>query len=362
MNSPKAIIPVAIVGLGRAGWAIHGTQLRARRDFKIVAVADLDAARRAEAEKVLGCPAYATLKALLKTTSAQLVVLATPSSCHEAETLQVFRSNRHCIVEKPMALTHDGAQRMIAAAQKARRRLFVHQNLRFEREFAFLRRTIARGVLGRIFEVRATLTSYHRRYDWQTLRRHGGGLLNNLGAHILDLTLQLLDGPVVSLMSDLRHLKDAGDCEDHAHLFMKTRSGQVADVTLSTAIALPAGPRWMLLGTCGTLICDGKTAKLCFFDPRRMPALKALDGPAPGRAYNGAAAPLWKEETHDLAAVAPPEGFYDNVVAVLRRGAKMAVPPESVARTIRVIEEARKKTKFPPLSSQRRKTAHPSKR
>jgi len=349
MKPSKTAIPVAIVGLGRAGWSIHVAELQTRRDFRIVDVADPDATRRAEAAQRLACPTHATLDALLKRTSARLVVLATPSSHHEAETLRVLRSGRHCIVEKPMTTTYAGARRMIAAARKARRRLFVHQNSRFGKEFLQLHQIAASGLLGRIFEVRATFVSYHRRNDWQTLRRNGGGLLNNLGAHVLDMTLQLLDGPVVSLTSDLQHIKDAGDSEDHAHLFMKTRRGQVADVTLSTSSALSAGPRWMLLGTCGALSSDGVTIKLCYHDPQRAPALQVIDGPAPGRKYSNDEVLPWKEETRTIASTASRGGFYDNVAGVLLHGAKMAVTPESAADSIRLIEWAREKTKFPPF-------------
>ena len=110
MESP---IRTAVVGLGRAGWDIHVAQLRQRPDFKIVDVADPDPHRLDEASRALGCGTHSDLAGLLKTSKADLVVIATPSFSHEEDSLKVLKSGRHCLVEKPMAMSFSGARRMI---------------------------------------------------------------------------------------------------------------------------------------------------------------------------------------------------------------------------------------------------------
>ncbi len=333
-------IPIAVVGLGRAGWNIHVKQLRERSDFVIVDVADRDDGRRAEAEKELGCPAHADLDALLRATSAEVVVVATPNTLHVVDAVKVLESGRHCVLEKPMADTHEGALRIIKAANGANRKIFVHLQRRFGDEFRFLREVIDSGVLGRIFHIRIFWADYARRNDWQTLRVNKGGLLSNHGPHILDLVLHLLDAPVESLLADLQHVKDAGDCEDHFTLCLKAENGQTADIVCTTACALPA-PRTMLLGSHGTLSADGTdTARLRYYDPAAVPPLTVVEGPAPERKYGISEKLPWRDEEREMKPAAPGGEFYDNVQQVLRSNAAMIITPESAAEVVRVIEWA----------------------
>lgn len=339
MNKP---IPIAVVALGRAGWNIHVKQLRERTDFTIVDVADPDPARREEAVSELGCGAHPDIDALLKQTKAEVVVVATPNTMHESDAVKVVQSGRHCVLEKPMADSHASALRIIEAASKADRKVFVHHQRRFGDEFRFLREVIDSGILGRVFNIRLYWGNFARRNDWQTLRRNKGGLLNNHGPHALDLVLNLLDAPVEALVADLQHVKDAGDCEDHFTLSMKAANGQSADVTCTTVSALPS-PRMMLLGSNGTLSADDATsAKLRYYDPAAVPPLSVIEGPAPERRYGVGEELPWQEEEREIQPATPGGDFYDNLRDVLLEGAAMVVTPESAAEVIRVIEWAHK--------------------
>ena len=340
-SQEKDPVAIAIVGLGRAGWSIHVEAVRDRADFRIVDVADLNEERRTEAASELGCATHTDIDSLLAATSAEIVVVATPNFAHEEDGLKILNSGRHCIVEKPMAVTHEGALRLIEATGKADRRLFVHHQRRFSDEFQFLRETIDSGVLGRVFEIQLAWCGFARRNDWQTLKKHGGGNLNNTGPHIVDLALNLADGPVSSLMADVRHVKDAGDADDHAHLFMKTESGQVIDVQVTTSRALN-GPRTVLMGSQGTLqAMDDKTAGLKFFDPTSLAPLEVIDELAvAGRKYGNDDVLPWQEEERAVSPAKAIGSFHDNIWSVLRENGDMVVKPEEAAEVLRVIEWA----------------------
>ncbi len=337
----KKPITVAVVGLGRAGWSIHINKIRDREAFRVIDVADPNSERREEAEKELGCRAHPDLDAMLKATDAEVVVVATPNASHEADAARVLESGRHCLLEKPMAMEHAGALRLIDLAARRERRLFVHHQRRFGPEYRFLREVIDSGVLGRVFEVRLCWGGFARRNDWQTLRRYGGGVLNNTGPHIVDLATNLLDAPAVALLSDMQHIKDAGDVDDHVHIFMKNDLGQNVDLVVTTCQALPA-PRTMLLGSSGTLVAhDDKTAKLRYYDASKVEPLEVVEGPAPDRKYGNEDVLPWVEEEREIVSSEPGGDFYDNVAAVLLEGAPMVVTPESAAEVIRIIEWAR---------------------
>jgi scyllo-inositol 2-dehydrogenase (NADP+) len=339
MNKP---IPIAVVALGRAGWNIHVDQLRVREDFTIVDVADPDEGRREEAAAALGCGTHADIDSLLAKTSAEVVVVATPNTLHEGDAIKVMESGRHCIVEKPMSADHAGALRMIEASKKTGKKLFVHHQRRFLSEFRFLREVIDSGILGKIFQIRLFWGGFARRNDWQTLRKNNGGLLNNHGPHALDQVLNLVDSKVETLVADLQLVKDAGDCEDHFSLFMKTADGVSIDMTCTTACALPV-PRIMLLGANGTLSAmDDKVAKLRYYDPSKVEKLEVVEGAAKDRKYGTGETLPWQEEEREIKPSEPGGNFYDNVVAVLTEGAEMGVSPESAAEVGRIMEWAHK--------------------
>ncbi len=351
VNTP---IRVAVVGLGRAGWDIHVRQLRDRLekerkdDFKIVACVDPVPERRAEAERILGCRTFGEFPAFLRVRLADVVVIATRSVDHAPHTIAALKGGHHVVCEKPMAMSVAEADRMIQAAKRARKKLFIHQNYRFHNDYLHVREVIDSGILGQVFQIRAYWVGYARRNDWQTLRRNGGGVLNNTGPHPLDMLLQLLDSPCVSIWSDLKHLKDAGDCEDHVKIMLRGKNGRICDLELSTVCALPS-PKWTLLGTTGTMTSDGSTSHFKYYDGAQVKPLAVMDGAVPGRRYGvvgGEEALPWKEETRPAKPVKRPGNFYDNVSEVLLKGVPMLITPESVREVIRVIAAARSGTPF----------------
>ena len=341
------IVRYAVVGLGRAGWGIHVHQLRERADSKIVAVADPVEARRNEAAAEFGCKTYTTLAKLLKQDDVDVVVIATPSAAHARETKQSLKAGKHVVVEKPMALSLAEADSVIKTAQESGKRLFVHHNYRFYPEFLQLKDVVDSGLLGRVFHIRNyVFNTFTRRNDWQTLAKNGGGLLNNAGSHFLDQILQLLPGRVTSVCSDLQQIASAGDVEDHVKALLKTDAGATADMEITTAenVALPL-PKWIICGTHGTLTNDGSKSIVRWFDPAQAPPLEVIDGPAIDRKYGNDEKLPWQEKTIEVLD-RPHGAFYDNVNAVLLRGAVMRVTPESVREVMRVLGLIRKGTRF----------------
>jgi predicted dehydrogenase len=244
-----------------------------------------------------------------------------------------------------MATTLAAADSMTKAAEEADRRLFVHQNYRFNLEFLLMKQTIESGVLGRVFHIRNYISNFARRNDWQTLSKNGGGVLNNTCVHFLDQILQLLPGRVTQVMSDLKQIASAGDVEDHVKALLRTDEGATADMEISSAenIAVTL-PKWMICGTHGTLTGDGKNYTLRWFDPAQVKPLEVIDGPAADRKYGNQDKLPWQEKTGSVEDARSIGTFYDNVYSVLREGAEMVITPQSVRETMRVISLIRKQS------------------
>ena len=339
MRTRSSQVPVAIVGLGRAGWSLHLQPLLAHPGFKIVAVADPVSDRRQEAAALTGCRPFPSIDELLDKARAEIVVVATPSSSHFHDTVKVLKAHRHCILEKPMALAYGDASRLLALARENDRRLFVHHNYLHGAEYHHLRTTLESNLLGPLFHLRAFWAHYRRRWDWQTRKKNGGGALNNFGTHVLSIVLPLLGAPVTTAHAMLQHVKDAGDAEDHVQLLLQAANGATADLVVSTAIALDA-PRWMLCGKNGTLVSDGQKSRLRYYDPAKAPPLVVLDAAAPGREYQKEALP-WEEKEIEIGPP-PVKAFHENVYDVVVERAAQVVTPESALEVVRVLEMARR--------------------
>jgi len=335
MTTPlETPISVGIIGLGRAGWKLHLEPIRQLPGFQIVSVADPLRDRCNEAAELLGCETFSSIDELLEKSDARLVVVATPSSTHYEDTLKVLRAGRHCITEKPLALHTREADELVALAQQSGLGLFVHHTHLHNPEYYHLKGVIDSGELGTLFTLRTAWTNYARRWDWQCLKKNGGGQLNNTCPHTLSIVLPLLGSPVKTVFADLRNIKDAGDAEDHVHMVLRTESGVTADVVVSSAFAL-SGPRWQVCGSRGTLVSDGKTSKIRFYDGTDVPPLTVIDAAAPGRQYLQETLP-WQEREL-VAEPSPVKPFHENVLEVLAGKAEPIVTPQSAAEVVRVM-------------------------
>ena len=338
-------VRVGIVGLGRSGWSNHATTVPKLPGFTVAAVADAVPERRAEAESTLGCRAYADYRELVADPELELVVVCTPSHTHADVAVAALRAGRHVLVEKPMAASLAEVDRMIAAAAEAGRILTVFQNRRLDPDFLKVQEILASGVLGPIHLIKMGRHGYQRRSDWQTLRKLGGGQLNNWGAHVVDQALLLLGGEYAELFADLQHTVSAGDAEDHVKVVLRGRQGTVVDVEITSACAYPV-PDWTIMGRHGTL--TGSTSRLEWkhYDPAALPALVADEGPAAGRSYGRPEQIPWQTEAAEVRGGNITAEYYARLRATLREGAPLFVTPESVRRQIALFDEIRRKSGF----------------
>ncbi len=345
MAKSSAPVSMAVIGLGRAGWDIHVRAIRGRKDFVLTEVVDLDATRRAEAEAEFGCKAFADFGTFLRNATAELVVVASQSQDHARMSIQALKAGKHVLVEKPMATKFSDVDKMIAAAKEARKLLTVHQSARFSPELLHIKEQVRRGVLGRIFNIHRTASGFSRRNDWQTLSKYAGGQLNNNGVHLVDQVLQVLDGPVTDVFGDLQQILNPGDVEDHVKVVFRTESGAVGEVEL--AVCALSMPSWVVMGTKGSLVCDGKTSKLRYLAAPLKP-VRPIDSKAvANRRYGIPGEKLEFKEEEIPAAATSPKNYYDYLYDSLRKGKPLFVTPESVRRTMDVLRRARKGTKFP---------------
>jgi predicted dehydrogenase len=334
-------IRYGVVGLGRAGWDIHIHQLRGRADMRIVAVVDPLPQRREEAEKEFGCKSYDSLAPMLSQSDVEVVIVATPSNDHASDTIASLRAGKHVICEKPMAMSLDEADAMITATKAAKKHLIVHHNYRFFPEFLHLKELIESGIIGKVFHIRNTITKFERRNDWQTLKKFGGGLLNNHGVHSLDQILQLVKSPVAKITSDLKQIASLGDVEDHVKALLKFENGVTVDMEISSAenLAMPV-PKWIICGSNGTITSNAKETIVRYFNPKDLLPLQVVESAPANRQFGNEEKIPWQEKRMTVEPW-PEDAFFNHVYEVIRENKPSRVLPESVRETMRVVELVR---------------------
>ena len=333
-------IRVGIAGLGRSGWNIHANMLRNMGDkFRIVAVTDKEISRLKEAEETLGCRVYDQYEELLGDAEVELVIVAMPSHLHAPYSIAALRAGKAVLCEKPMAPSLEEADEMIRVSKETGRLLTVFQNRRYSKDFVKVREVIGSGKLGRIVQIRIALNGFGRRWDWQTLKEFGGGTLNNNGIHLIDRAMVLINEKEPEIFCHLDRALTLGDADDHVKVILKAPGEPLVDIELTSACAYPT-ENWLVMGTQGTLVGTATELRWKYIDPAELPHREVDRKPTPDRSYNREDL-HWYEETWS-AADDPGMGeaaFYVDLYNTIRKGASLAVTPESVRERIALLQK-----------------------
>src|SRR5512139_256950 len=143
----------ALAGCGRIA-ANHFEAIKAHAArCELVDVCDVDAGALKAAVERTGARGHNSLTALLTHTSADCVVLTTPSGLHPAQVIEVARSGRDVMTEKPMATRWSDGLAMVRACDEAGVRLFVVKQNRRNRTLQLLKQAVEQGRFGRIYTV-----------------------------------------------------------------------------------------------------------------------------------------------------------------------------------------------------------------
>jgi len=270
-----------------------------------------------------------------------LVVIASPNIFHFDQAKDLLQAGKHVVIEKPMTPTSAEAGELINIAGKAGKKIFVYQNRRWDGDFKTVQQVVYNGYLGEILEYEAHFDRFApgaRRSAWRDEPLPAGGVLYDLGAHLVDQALVLFGLPQ-TVFADIRSQRAESKVDDYFEVNLYYNRLKVK-LKASVFVKEP-GPRYILHGTKGSFIKYG-------IDPQEE-LLK--EGLMPGPAD-------WGKEDSDYYGILNAEmhgqqfygnietepgnymGFYDNVYDVLIRGSAQAVRPEEARNVIRIIELA----------------------
>ncbi|MBO9625593.1 MAG: Gfo/Idh/MocA family oxidoreductase [Microbacterium sp.] len=182
-------IGIAIVGVGGIA-ASHMAALRTTASARLVCVQDMDRVRARQVAVEQACDAEESLDAVLARDDVDAVIVCTPNLTHEAIGAAVLGAGKHLLMEKPLAMSVDGAERLAALAEDRGLALAVGHSHRFSGQSRAVRDVVASGEIGTPRFVRVVMNGGWIWPGWQAWvldpSVSGGHSLHN-GVHLTDL-------------------------------------------------------------------------------------------------------------------------------------------------------------------------------
>ena len=336
-------IRVALIGFGLGGSAFHAPLIAATPGMRLTSVVTSNEARAAQARRDHpGVHVAGTVQWLWDHAGDHdLVVVTTPNRVHATLAMAALSAGLPVVIDKPFARSAPEARQVIQMASEKRLPVIPYHNRRWDSEHLTLRRLMNEGVLGRISRYEARLERWRPELKggWRDRGavEEAGGLLYDLGSHLIDQALSLF-GPVQEVYAELGRRRPGAETDDDVFLALKHVNG-VRSHLWTSYVAAHHGPRMRVLGERGAFVkqhADGQEA-----------ALRSGHRPV-GPDWGREPPERWGILTDGTREESVPsehgayQRFYGTLVATLRDGAPPPVAPEDALAGLEIIDAAQR--------------------
>ncbi len=258
MNGMSETVRAGVVGFGLAGQIFHAAVIAETPGLELACV--VERSGQSAAAKYPGVKVVSSVGEMLDDPSIDLCVVATPNHSHRELAEACMRAGRNVVVDKPLALTSDDASALAATARACKVVLSAYHNRRWDGDYRTVAELLGSGRIGKpvLFE------SHFDRFRlqpkpgaWRETEEAGGGVLYDLGPHLIDQALALF-GPPSSLWADVRSIRPGVLVDDAFDIQLTYEESAREDLRAlrvwlrSTVVAASAGARFTLHGTGGS--------------------------------------------------------------------------------------------------------------
>ena len=243
------MIRVGLVGFGMAGRVFHAPLISSVDGLELAAVVERNSDRAAD--RYPGITTYRSVDELLADTSIKLVVVATPNGSHFPIAMQALEAAKSVVVDKPMALSSGEIRQLTELAGGIGLQLFPFHNRRFDSDFRTIKKVIDDHSLGRLVHFESNFDRWRPGLSTRAWKEDSdqGGILLDIGTHLVDQTLVLFGEPA-AVGAEVRRERDGDGSNDSFTVRLKYLTG--FSVTLgSNLLSSLAKPRFHLRGTRG---------------------------------------------------------------------------------------------------------------
>ena len=250
-----------IIGCGMIA-NFHARAIRDIEGAQLVACYNPTAPKAEKLAAEYGCTAYTDLEKMLAHPGLDIVTIGSPSGSHMEPCLAAAQAGKHVIVEKPLDVTLDRCDQMIAACEKAGVKLATIFPSRYHASSRLMKRAVDAGRFGKLALGDAYVKWYRTQqyYDsgaWRgTWKLDGGGALMNQAIHSVDLLLWLM-GPVAEVSAHTTTLAhERIEVEDVAVASLRFANGALGVIEATTAGFPGSLKKIELTGSTGTAILE----------------------------------------------------------------------------------------------------------
>ncbi|MFF0060815.1 Gfo/Idh/MocA family oxidoreductase [Streptomyces sp. NPDC005279] len=344
---PRTPLRVGLIGYGLAGSVFHAPLIAATEGLALDTIVTSNPERREQARAEFPDVRFAATpdEVWERAGELDLIVIASPNKTHVPIATAALKAGLPVVVDKPIAGTAAEARELAALAEERGLLLSVFQNRRWDNDFLTVQKLIADGELGDVlrFESRFERWRPQLKGGW---RESGdpqeiGGLLYDLGSHVVDQALTLF-GPVVRVYAEADVRRPGAETDDDTFIALTHANGVRSHLHVS-AMTAQLGPRFRVLGSTAGYVKYG-------LDPQET-ALR--DGRRPD------SDPSWGTEPESLwgrvgAGESPLTGggrpvetvpgdypaYYAAIATALREGTAPPVTAHEAAAALEVLEAA----------------------
>jgi len=336
-------IRVALLGYGLAGAVFHAPLIAAVEGLELAAIVTRDDERRTRARRdhpsaaLLASPEEVRERA----GDFDLVVVAAANRAHVPLARSSIQAGLAVVVDKPLAANADAGRSLVRDARERGVMLTVFQNRRWDGDFLTVRGLLEEGALGEVgrFESRFERWRPELSGGWRESGdpQDAGGLLNDLGSHLVDQALFLF-GPAAQVYAELDTRRAGAQTDDDSFVALLHESGVRSHLWMS-AVAAQLGPRFRVLGSRAAYIKFGIDVQEELLHAGRRP-----DDPLWGREPEDRWGSLGAGDELRRIPTVPGayQRFYEGVMLALREDAPPPVDPDGVVAGLEVLDAARK--------------------
>ena len=327
-------ITFAVVGCGHIGKR-HAAMIHQNPHTALAALCDVHNPLYLGLDSFQNIPFFSDLDSLLSSDiDVDVIIIATPNGLHETQSIKALNADKHVVIEKPMALTKTGCERIIYRALQKHKQVFCVMQNRYSPPSVWLKELLESGQLGRIHIVQINCywnrdERYYVKNGWHGTKQLDGGTLFTQFSHFIDLMYWCF-GDITNInarLKDFSH-QHLTDFEDSGFVSFDFIEGGMGSINFSTAV-------WdKNLESSITVIAENGSLKIggqyinkveyCHIKDYKMPELEPSNPPNDYGAYKGSAA------NHHY--------IIENVVDVLRGSSSITTNALEGMKVVDIIE------------------------
>lgn len=198
--------------------------------------------------------AFSSRDELIKHPDIDAILVATPNHMHEEDVLACARYSKPVLCEKPLAPTTQAIETMIGAFRSQSIPLFVGQSLRFKFCVQKARELLQSGRLGQLLSFRAYFSVPVAKDNWRLQKDRGGGVLQDLGVHLIDLIRFVSGREIQSVVAMANREYKAASREVEQTVTVIGRLSQYAVCSFECSFIQPFSSGFEVIGTNARLI------------------------------------------------------------------------------------------------------------